>query len=273
MKRLLKILREPVLLFFVLGVLLFILYERASGYVDRFNKRVYVSQSQVALLEETYTNTWNRPPGEEEREALINDFIMDEIFYKEAVAMGLDKTDLTVKRRLRQIMEMMMDEYATIYPSEDQLRTYLEEHHEKFRRDNRISFRQLHFSAEKWEEANQFLSRMQASERAYEAYAGGLLLLPEYYENEISFEVDKAFGAYFATRIFELETGAWTGPLESPFGWHLIFIFDIQEGEVPELEEIWDQVEREWTVERKNEIKEEGYRVLREKYNIVVEEQ
>ena len=62
MKRFLNILREPILLFFILGFLLFILYERASGYVDRYNKRVYVSQSQVALLEETYTNTWNRQP-------------------------------------------------------------------------------------------------------------------------------------------------------------------------------------------------------------------
>jgi hypothetical protein len=273
MKRLLKILREPILLFFILGFLLFILYERASAYVDRFNKQIYVSQSQVALLEETYTNTWNRPPGEEELDALINDFIMDEIYYKEAVLMGLDKTDLTVKRRLRQIMEMMIDDYATIYPSEDQLRMYLEENPEKFRQENRISFRQLQFSVQEKEKASQFLARMQASERAYDDYTGGLLLLPEYHENALSYEVEKAFGAYFSTRVFEMETGVWSGPLESPFGWHLIYIFEIQEGEVPELEDVWDLVEREWTVERKNEIKEEGYKVLREKYNIVVEEQ
>jgi hypothetical protein len=273
MKMLLKLIREPIFLFFFLGILLFLGYKSISGSIERSNRQIYVSQDQVALLEETYTNTWNRPPGVEEREALINDFIMDEIFYKEAVAMGLDKTDLTVKRRLRQIMEMMIDEYATIYPSEDQLRAYLVEHPEKFRRDNRISFRQLHFPVEEREKAMEFLARIQENERAYETYTGGLLLLAEYYENEVSYAVEKAFGAYFATRVFELETGVWNGLLESPFGWHLIYIYDIQEGEVPDLEEIWDQVEREWTVERRNEIKEEGYRVLREKYNIVVEVQ
>jgi parvulin-like peptidyl-prolyl isomerase len=70
-----------------------------------------------------------------------------------------------------------------------------------------------------------------------------------------------------------LRTGSWTGPLESPFGWHLVYIFEKLEGEVPDLEDVWDQVEREWTVERKKEIKEEQYRIMREQYKIVVEEQ
>jgi hypothetical protein len=273
MKRLLNLIREPLVLFFLLGFLLFFLYERTSAYVERNNKRIYVSQARLAMLEESYTKTWNRPPGNDELNALINDFIMDEIFYKEAVAMGLDKTDLTVKRRLRQMMEMMMDDFATIYPSEEQLRVYLAEHPEKFRRDDRISFRQLHFSMEEREEAVQLLSRLQVSESAAEDYAGGLLLLSEYYEQEIKFEVDKAFGPYFTTKLFELETGSWTGPIESPFGWHLVYIFEKLEGEVPDLEDIWDVVEREWSVERKNEIKEEQYRILREQYKIVVEEQ
>ena len=273
MNRLLNLIREPLVLYFLLGVLLFFLYERTSTYIERNNKRIYVSQSQVAMLVETYAKTWNRPPDNDELDALINDFIMDEIFYKEAVDMGLDKTDLTVKRRLRQMMEMMMDDFATIYPSEDQLRNYLAEHPEKFRQNDRISFRQLYFSMEKKEEAVQLLSRLHVSERAADDYAGGLLLLSEYYEKEFKFEVDKAFGTYFTTKLFELETGSWTGPLESPFGWHLVYIFEKLEGEVPDLEDIWDQVEREWTVERKKEIKEEQYRIMREQYKIFVEEQ
>ena len=69
-----------------------------------------------------------------------------------------------------------------------------------------------------------------------------------------------------------METGSWEGPLESPFGWHLIYISEKTIGEVPELDEIWDLVEREWSVERKNEIKEEQYRIMREQYIISVEE-
>lgn len=272
MKRLLKLIREPVVLFFILGILIFVLYERTTGYIERYNKQIYVSQAQIALLEESYTGTWNRPPAEEELEALINDYIMDEIYYKEAVAMGLDKTDLTVKRRLRQMIELMMDDNAAIYPSEDQLRSYLSANPDKFRQDDRISFRQLHFAPDGGEEARNFLSKLQASESAIQSYTGGLLLLPENHVKEMKREIDRSFGTYFTTEIFKMETGRWQGPLESSYGWHLIYISEILQGELPELDEIWDLVEREWSVEKKKEIKEEQYSIMREQYKIIVEE-
>jgi hypothetical protein len=271
MKRIMRLIREPIVLFLVLGTMLFILYQAITGSIESNNKQIHISKAQIALLEETYTKTWNRSPGDAELDALINDFIMDEIFYKEAVAMGLDKTDLTIKQRLRQVMEMMMDDYTTIYPSEDQLRSYLEAHPDKFRRDDRISFRQLHFTVEEKEEANAFLEKLKASESAYEAYTGGLLLLQEMNANQSSSNVGKLFGPYFSTAIFDLETGNWTGPLESSYGWHLVYIYEKVPGKLPDLDDIWDLVEREWSVERKKEIKEEQYRLMREAYRISVE--
>lgn len=273
MKRLLRLIREPIVLFIILGILIFVLYERTTGYIERRNKQIFVSITQLAILEETFTKTWNRPPSEQELEALVNDYIMDEIFYKEAVAMGLDKTDITVKRRLRQMMEMMMDDYATIYPSEDQLRSYLSANPEKFRMEDRITFRQLHFGPEEKEQADQLLSRLQVNENAFNAYTGGLIMLPEYQVNKPKREIDRSFGSNFTTELFKMESGRWLGPLASPYGWHLIHIAEIRTGELPELEEIWDQVQREWTVEKKNEIKEEQYRIMREQYKISVEEQ
>lgn len=272
MKRILKIFREPAVLFFLLGILFFVLYQAATGYMEDRKKQIHVSQAQIVQLEESYTRAWNRPPGETEMEALVNDYIMDEIFYKEAVAMGLDKTDPTIKQRLRQLMEMMMDEYSTIYPSEDQLRAYLEANPDKFRRENRISFRQLYFAPEALEQARDFLTQLRNNEAAYLSYPGGLLLLPEININQYNSAVDKMFGEFFASAIFEMETGKWTGPLESPYGWHLIFIDEINPGVLPDLEEIWDLVEREWSADRKKEIREEQYRIMREQYSISVEE-
>ena len=273
MKRLLRLLREPIVLFIFLGLLIFILYERTTGYIERNNKKIHVSQAQIASFEETFEKTWNRPPAEEELEALINDYIMDEIFYKEAVDMGLDKTDLTVKRRLRQMMEMMMDDYATIYHSEDQLRSYLAANPEKFRLEDRVTFRQLHFAMEEQEQATEFLSRLQANPNVYNSYTGGLIMLPENHINEMKREIDRTFGSNFTTELFQMEPGRWEGPLESPYGWHLIYVGEIRKGELPELDEIWDLVEREWSVEKKNEIKQEQYRIMREQYNISVEEE
>ena len=273
MKRLLKLFREPIVLFFILGFLLFILYARTKDLTEQGHKQIFVAQDQIKELEETFTKTWNRVPDEDERSALVNDLIMDEIFYKEALAMGLDKTDLTVKKRLRQIIEMMMDDYAKIYPSEEQLRSYLSENQEKFRGESRFSFIQLHFPTEEKGQATQFLSRLQSKSATLEEYAGGLRMIPDWLEAETESNIEKIFGPYFTGELLEMETGNWEGPLASPYGWHLVQIRKKMEGELPELSDIWDQVEREWSEERKKEIKEEQYRILREHYTITVEEQ
>ncbi len=272
MKTIRKVIKEPFLLFFLLGALIFIMYTRATGYIDQRNKQIYVGQDQIALLAESFQKTWNRSPTEDELKAQVNNFIMDEIFFKEAVSMGLDKTDLAVKRRLRQIMEMMMDDFATIYPTENQLREYLSANPEKFRQDSRISFRYIYFPLEDEDEAIRILDRLQKGISVEKDYTGGLLLIPDRFEYETEWEIERLFGGVFTRELFELETGDWTGPVESSYGWHLVKVSERIEGEVPDLNQIWDLVEREWSVERKKEIKEQQYKVMRDQYKISIEE-
>jgi hypothetical protein len=272
MKKIRNFIREPVVLFFLLGALIFILYTRATGYIDHKNRQIHVSQVQIALLAESFQKTWNRSPTADELRAQIDNSIMDEIFFKEAVAMGLDKSDLAVKRRLRQIMEMMMDDYATTIPTENQLREYLSANPEKFRQDSRISFRQIYFPVEDKEGAIQLLSRLQQGMPVDDNYSGGLLLIPDRFENESEREIERSFGNVFTREVFRLETGDWQGPVESSYGWHLAKVSERMEGEVPDLNQIWDLVEREWSVERKKEIKEQQYKVMRDQYRITIEE-
>ena len=272
MKTLKNLIKEPFFLFFLLGAFLFIMYTRAAGYIDQKNRQIFVRQTQIALLEESFRKTWNRSPTENELTAQIDNFVMDEIFSKEAVAMGLDKTDPAIKRRLRQIMEMMMDDYATIYPTENQLRTYLSENQEKFRQDPRISFRHTYFPLENKEEAIQFLSRLQKSLSVDEHSMRGLLLIPDRFEDESEREIERLFGNMFTRELFGLETGDWQGPVQSSYGWHLVKVSQLIEGKVPDLNQIWDLVDREWSVERKKEIKEEQYKVMRDQYKISIEE-
>lgn len=272
MKTIRKVIKEPFLLFFLLGALIFIMYTRATGYIDQRNRQIYVGQDQIALLAESFQKTWNRSPTEDELKAQINNFIMDEIFFKEAVSMGLDKTDLAVKRRLRQIMEIMMDDFATIYPTENQLREYLSANPEKFRQDSRISFRYIYFPLEDEDEAIRILDRLQKGISVEKDYTGGLLLIPDRFEYETEWEIERLFGGVFTRELFELETGDWTGPVESSYGWHLVKVSERIEGEVPDLNQIWDLVEREWSVERKKEIKEQQYKVMQGQYKISIEE-
>ena len=97
-------------------------------------------------------------------------------------------------------------------------------------------------------------------------------MIPDRFENESEREIERSFGNLFTREVFRLETGDWQGPVESSYGWHLVRVSERIEGEVPDLNQIWDLVEREWSVERKKEIKEQQYKVMRDQYRITIEE-
>lgn len=263
-----RIIREPIVLFFLFGFILFIVYDWTTTYYEIQNKKIIVTDAQIQLLKETFTKTWNREPTEQELKAQIENFIKDEIYFKEAVDLGLDKSDIAVKRRLRQIMEMMMDDMATVYPSEDQLKTYLTENHDKFRRDPYISFRHIYFSSENRETAMEVLGKLKdtlpVDERSFE----GLALIPNELSEESYRNVERLFGKSFTEEVFTLKPGIWQGPVESAYGYHLVYISELTEGFVPELSEIWDEVEREWSVEKRIQVKDQQYQKIRERYTI-----
>ena len=270
MKNLTPILKSPVVLSLIAGFLLFLIYSSIDDYIDRKNRRVLVSSEQVLLLAESFSRTWNRPPTESEMEAQIENHIKDEVFYREAVALGLDKSDAAVKRRLRQIMELMLDDYATVVPSEDQLRQYLRDNPDKFRRDPIISFRQIYFTEENEAGARTIVNRLQNGETVDLENVGGLALIPNEFVEEDKRGIESVFGTQFTVGLLELETDRWEGPVRSAYGWHLVYVSERIDGEVPDLNEVWDEVEREWAFERRQELKEEQYRRMREKYDVTV---
>jgi len=271
MKRFLKLFREPLFLFFFFGFLLFFVYTRISNLVEQKNRQIIVNAGQIELLAETFTKTWNRTPTKDELVSQIDNYVMDEIFFKEAVAMGLDKTDQAVKRRMRQLMEMMLDDFASVYPSEDQLQKYLSEHPDEFRRDPRISFRHIHFQMGDRQNAMDLLAGLQDGSVRAENYSGSMVMIPDRFTDESRQEIKRLFGDLFTNRIFDLDEGIWQGPVESAYGWHLVNTGQRTEGKVPELNEIWDQVEREWSFDMRRRIKEEQYQKMRESYQITIE--
>ena len=271
MKKILDLVREPLFLLFFLGFLLFFAYTRITDLVAQKQKNIHVNAGQIELLAESFTKTWSRTPTSDELLSQIDNYVMDEIFFREAVAMGLDKTDPAVKRRLRQLMEMMLDDYASVYPSEAQLRDYLTENSDKFRLDPRISFRHIQFPLEARQKALDVLTLLQEGSARAEDYRGSMVMIPDRFENESSRVIERSFGASFVSGILEMDEGSWQGPVESAYGWHLVRIGQKTEGTVPDLNDIWDQVEREWSFEMRRRIKEEQYRRMKEQYFITIE--
>lgn len=168
-------------------------------------------------------------------------------------------------------MELLLDDYSSVIPSEDQLQKFLSEHPEDFQLDPTISFTHHYFSMDAKVEAINQLSLLHKGLIIDDKNRKKLSFIPDHFENERRSEVSRQFGDLFASQVFDIKTDTWLGPLESAYGWHLVKLSNQSPGLVPPLNEIWDQVEREWSRIKKKEKKEEQFQKMRERYAISVE--
>jgi hypothetical protein len=273
-----RLLREPLLQFLALGAMLFALYGLASKRGAEAPEKIVVSASQVANLGDAFVRTWRRPPNEQELQGLIEDYIRDEVFYREGRAAGLDRDDVIIRRRVRQKMEFLADEMSVPEPSDAQLAAYLASNPERFRAEDQLTFRQVFLSATRradtiGSDSEQLAGILARADGAVDAAAlGDAFLLGEEFHDVSPSKVTGIFGEGFAKQISVMEKGRGQGPISSGFGQHFVFISGRVPGNLPPLDAIRPAVQREWANARRLEAEQKLYASLRGRYEIVVEE-
>ena len=274
-----KLLKDPLLHFLLLGALLFLVFELVKSPVGVEENSIIITSGDVEALQANFSRTWQRPPTEKELAGLIEDMVREEMAYREALAMGLDQDDSVIRRRLRMKMELLAEDTADFSPPTDaDLREYLAEHRDSFRLQPQVSFMHVYLNSDKRgagveDSARQILAKLSAAGRDVdlESLSDPTMLpkaLPLYYVNDIG----RLFGEDFSRQIVEIEPGAWTGPIRSGYGLHLVYVHERIAGRDPDLNEIRQQVEREWSARQRKKFKEETYRKLRERYTVIIEE-
>ena len=274
-----KILKEPLLHFLILGTVLFAVYEWGAGgrATDATQiADIVITEGRIYSLTQKFEKVWMRPPTEQELEGLIEGHIREDVLYREALAMGLDRDDVIVRRRMRQKMEFLSEDLASLEkPDEDTLRAFLAAHPEKFRKSARFSFRQVYLnpgdrgqSAEA--DALTLLARLRKQD-GDAANAGDRIMIEHSFKNETESEIERTLGSQFLKSLRNTPQGSWHGPIVSGFGLHLVHISERIDGELPELPEIRDIVIREWTAVMRKETNEAFYQSLRKRYKITVE--
>src|SRR3990172_3606014 len=124
-----ELMREPLVHFLFLGAAIFAAYSLVSNGTSGEPEKIVVTEGQIASMWEGFTRIWQRPPTSEELEGLIRDRVREEVYYREALALGLDKDDLIIRRRLRQKMEFISDDIVTLaQPTDAELGAYLTAH-------------------------------------------------------------------------------------------------------------------------------------------------
>jgi hypothetical protein len=280
-----KILREPLVHFLLAGAALFLLFgavgDRGSsvGVTGPESDRIVVSEGDFERLVTGWTKTWQRPPTREELDALIEDHIAEEIFYREALVMGLDQDDMIIRRRLRQKMEFLVEDLAgQTDPTDEQLQQFMQEDADRYRVGGLTSFVQVYINwDERGEAALEYAARLleelaAAGDEVDLALAGDrLLMLPSEFESASERDVRSLFGMQFAERLPDVPVGQWTGPVESGYGLHLVLVHERSGGRTPSLEEVRDDVLRDWQLANREQTNREVYERFREKYDVVVE--
>jgi len=273
-----RIFREPLLHFLLLGAGLFVAYGLVSKRTNGEPGKIVVTQGQIASLAEGFTRTWQRPPTSEELEGLVRDRVRDEVYCREAVALGLDKDDTVIRRRLRQKMEFVSDDIAAqTEPTDADLTAYLQAHPDAFRVEQRLTFRQVYLNPEKRGEnlardAARLLAQLHRADSEGDASAlGDAFLLEHRFTAVPTSEVAKQFGEAFAATLGGLAPGQWQGPIASGYGMHLVFVSERTDGRLPALAEVREAVRREWDNARRLEAHENVYEELLKRYTVTIE--
>jgi hypothetical protein len=273
-----KLLREPLLHFLLLGIVIFAAYGFVSKRSSNEPGKIVISAGQIKALAEGFSRTWRRPPTREEIEGLIRDRVREEVYCREAMAMGLDKEDTVIRRRLRQKIEFVTDDVVALAePTENDLRAYLKAHVETFRIQQQFTFSHVYLNPERHaahlaQDAAALLARLQkAGAHADLSEMGDSFVLEHKFQSLAASEIARQFGENFAAKLGELSLGQWHGPIESGYGVHLVWISERTEGRVPELTEVHDAVRREWANSRRLESNEKFYAELLKRYVVTIE--
>jgi len=273
-----RLLREPLLHFLLIGIALFVLYDVSNGGRSDSPGKIVISAARVEALAENFTTVWMRPPTAAELKGLIDDYVAEEVYYREGIAMGLDQDDTVIRRRLRQKMEFISDNVAdSVVPTDAQLQAYLEQNADKFVRPAELTFRQVYLSVERRgnaarADAEKLLAELAAGRGpADPAEAGDATLLPPTMESASPQAIANAFGDGFAQQVDEMPVGQWSGPVESSFGLHVVRVDERVVGNVPTLDDIRPIVLREWQAEERRKYNQTFLATLRDKYQVRIE--
>ena len=274
-----KILREPLLHFLLLGAAIFVAYSFVSKRSNEEPGQIVITRGQIENIATTFAKTWQRPPSAEELKNLIRERVKEEVLCREAMALGLDQDDTVIRRRLRQKMEFVSDDIAAqTEPTDVDLAAYLQAHADKFRVEQQFTFRQVYLDPQKHgdnlpRDAAQLLAQLnQAGDKADVSKLGDSLMLEPALVSVPSGEIAKQFGEAFVKKLGEIQPQRWQGPVESGYGAHLVFISERTAGRLPALADVREAVRREWDNARRVEANEKFYGDLLKRYTVVIEQ-
>lgn len=272
------LLREPLLHFILLALVVFGVYYRLSPTRDQSSiDQIVISAPKIEQLASIFAKTWQRPPTSRELKSLIDDYVREEIYVREALALGLDRDDTVIRRRLRQKMEFLTAaDLESETPTDAELENYLKSRPEQFEIDSRTAFQQIFINPQRHgegteREAQSALEMLKTGPEVDPTSMGDPTLLPAALPLSDKSSIGQVFGVEFADALDHGEIGQWQGPVTSSFGLHLVRVTAREPRRMPELSDVRDVVLREWSNDRRQEAEEQRLEEHLKRYDVKIE--
>ncbi len=261
-----RALHEPLVLFMVAGLGLFILFEAvADDRSDPSSRQIVVDrQSLLSYMQARASDYGSRPEARldtmpaAELAALADTYVREEAMYREAVSLGLDQNDYLVRQRLVQSLRFLFRNLGeTGQASPRDLQEFYDAHRSRYSATATITFTHIFY-----DEAQHGKNQAEALARAAKAALNGGSASPSqgaawpgdrfayqlnYADRDENF-IASHFGKGMARQLFSAKADdrLWQGPFRSDSGWHLVRVERLSPGSVLLLDQVRDEVARDY---------------------------
>ena len=263
--------REPLVHFAVLGVAVFALHRWVAPPESR---RIVLSAAMIQGLRQDHVRRYGAAPTADEEAALIQRFIDNEVLYREALALGLDRGDIVVRRRLVQKMEFLTEDSEPLpEPIDAELQAYLNAHAVQYSVPTRVTLTQVFIGTDRHGSgaaAHAAQLRRQLLAGADPVALGDPFLAGSEFVSKTQADLQVIFGPAFAEPVMALPLAEWSQPVSSSYGLHLVRLRARSPSHQPSLDEVRAAVSRDWRAERRDLVNHLALARLRQRYDIRV---
>lgn len=278
--RLRRVLREPLLQFLLVGAVLLLAQHFVAPAIsggEALSRQIELPPAQVDALRASYREVYGREPDAAALRGLAQRWIDDEVLYREALALGLDRGDPIVRRELQQKMRFLLEDTTPVAePSEAELQQWLDQHREQYAHPAALSFEQVYVSREGSREGSRGDAAARAAElgaqlqKQPQAYRGLGDVMPggQQWQAQTPDQISRNFGLAFTQAVKQLPLQQWSAPIASGLGLHLVRITARVPGRAATLAEVRERVRVDCRLARREAANRQALDALRKRYDV-----
>jgi hypothetical protein len=276
-----RLFKEPLIQFLILGAAIYGAYALFAAPEDDYRDNVIlVDSGRIDSMISEWERRWNRPPTRDEINGLIQQYVKEDVLYRQAVAMGLNEDDPITRRRMAQKLEFLTSDLSGLQEPEDgELEQFFEDKRETYRDPDMISFSHIFFDPDAREDAtladaDALLAQLkEQGEPGQEVgQMGDRFMLQTYFDSATEQDIRRQLGSGFSEAVMKLDPGRWHGPVLSGYGVHLVYVYDHFVAPPPVFENVQAQVLQDWHESRREKFNADFLETLKQRYEIVIDE-